>query len=184
MRTLTAEFKAALDDPVYYPAFFLEMDTKDGMVRAWTGHGTYTFLSQPYLGVGKFGGISEVEEDLDLTAQSVEVQLDGVREDMVSMALQSIGRFRRAKIYFALFDADLQLIGSKQILDSFTDVPKLKENIGSLSVSVVLENINADADRTRVFEWTTETQSIFNPRDRGFDYVPRLQEREIIFGRT
>lgn len=184
MRDITSPFRTALDSPVVYPAFFLKMDTKAGMVLAWTGHGPFTFESEIYLGVGKFGGMSEIDEDRDLSAQTVEVQLDGVPADMVSMGLQSIGRFRRAKIWFALFNSNYQLIGAKQILDSYTDVPKFKESPEQLSLAVVLENINADADRPRMFEWTADTQSIFNPKDKGFDYVPRLQERDLIFGRS
>ena len=49
-------------------------------------------------------------------------------------------------------------------------------------VSVTAESLLADWDRPRVRRYNAEDQRLYYPNDKGFEFVPSLVEKQIVWG--
>lgn len=185
-RDLTTALGNALLADRVQPIILAKINTSGGDVRVWSGIGDITFASEIYNGVGNFGGISEVEENTDLGAAGITFNLSGVPSEMVSIALGQIQSNRPATVWLGALDLSTgALIADPyQLFTGFTDVPSIDEGPESAIISLTAENKLIDLDRPRTRRYTTEDQQIDDPTDVGFDFVPSLQDAQVVWGRA
>lgn len=185
-RPITAEMEAASLAERFRPFLAAEIDTADGFIRAHSGTGDLVLDGETYAGVGGFYGIDDVEETTDLAARGIKVSLAGAPSDMLAYALGAMEQGREATIYLGLYDlATWSVIDDPWTLfRGLTDVPEIDENTVAPIISLSLENRLIDLERARVRRYTDEDQKIDDPTDKGFEYVPSLQDRQILFGKS
>lgn len=185
-RSLTTGLGNALQADTVAPILIAKINTAGGDVRVWSGIGNLGFGGETYLGVGSFGGISEVEENTSLAAAGVSFSLSGIPQEMISLMLAQVQHNRPATVWLGALDLTTGgLISSPyQVFTGYTDVPSIDEGAETASITLTAENRLIDLERPRTRRYTTEDQRIDDSTDKGFDFVPSLQDATIIWGRT
>ncbi|PKR54399.1 hypothetical protein [Thalassospira marina] len=176
---LATEFSAAKLGPIVA----VRIGASAGDVRMWSGIGDLTFDGATWLGAGDFLGVSEVTETADVQANGVTFSLSGVSPELVDMALRQIRQGKPAEIYIGSMAENGALIGQPlRVFSGKTDVPVISDDGTSCVVGVTAENALVDLERARVRRYTDQDQKAEYPDDRGFEFVPELQEMEISWG--
>lgn len=182
-RTLTAAMLSELQAGTVRPALLAAIETASGTVRVWSGIGDLVWGGNTYTGVGDLGGVSAIKETSSLEATGCNFQLSGVPASMVSTALGQIRYGRSAKLWLALLDASGAVIADPYaIFSGLTDNATIDETPEAPRITIAAESRFIDLDRPRNRRYTTEDQQIDYPADLGFEFVPGLQDAQIIFG--
>jgi len=183
-RTLTPAILAEISAAVIRPALLLALDTTGGYVYFWTGLGNLVWDGDTYVGAGELAGISEIRESTDLEAAGLSFHLSGVPSALVAVALGSIRQGLAAELRLAFLDASLAVIANPILLwEGFTDVPEISEDGQTATISISSEHRLVDLERPRSRRYTDQDQKIDAPTDLGFEFVPGLQDKQILWGR-
>lgn len=169
-----------------HPILLVEIGTADpaAPVRCWSGLGNLVWNGMTFIGTGLLGKISPLEETSDLKASGVVFELSGVPSAMLSVALSSIRQARAAKIWFCALQGR-ELVGEPYLIHrSLTDVPEIADEGDTVTIRISAENRLIDLERARLRRYTSEDQARTDPDDLGFEYVPSLQDAQLIWGRV
>lgn len=154
-----------------------------GTTYNWTGIGNLTWNGQIFEGVGDHVSFGRMEESRAVKANGTVMSLSDVESSLVSIALQESYQGRLAEIYFVVIDISTgQIIPSPYLVFSgFMDVMEI-EDVGETStISVSVENELIDLFKSLDTYYTSEEQKKFYPNDKGLDFIPSLQDEEIIW---
>jgi hypothetical protein len=93
---------------------------------------------------------------------------------------------KTARIHVGFYDTSTgsSISDPAEIFAGQVDVAAIEETGESSTITVGIESKLVDLDRKRDRRYTKEDLAIDDPTDRGFDQVPSLQDKEILFGRT
>lgn len=183
-RNITAGMDAALVEAEKHPLFIVKIQTAGGDLRAWTGYGNLTFNSEVYLGAGRFGGVSTIQESSDLQANGVTFSLSGIPSAYIAIALGQIRQGLQAFLWLAFLDpATGQIVVAPyQLFKGITDIPIIDEAAETSTISITCENRLARLKTAKLLSYTPEDQKLIDPTDKGFEFVAGLQEKVIEFG--
>mgnify|MGYP000739722093 FL=1 len=189
-RALSAEMLAVATADVVRPIYLVkaEFDStppEDRNLYLWSGFGNLTFNGKNYLGVGNLLSISAVDESTDLTATGASIVLSGIQSPLLAIARDEDYQGRPITIYLGALDDTGDLIASPTVLFSgFMDVMTISEAGETSTISVTAENKLIAFDRSYVRRYTAEDQKIDYPNDMGFEFVAKIADQEIIWGRA
>jgi hypothetical protein len=189
-RSLSAEMLAVATADIVRPIYLVkaEFDStppEDRNLYLWSGFGDLTFNGKNYLGVGNLLSISAVDESTDLTATGASVVLSGIQSTLLAIARDEDYQGRPITIYLGALDDTGDLIASPTVLFSgFMDVMTIAEAGETSTISVTAENKLIAFDRSYVRRYTAEDQKIDYPNDMGFEFVAKIADQEIIWGRA
>lgn len=183
-RALTAGMINALIANAVRPAFLVEMGALNGTVRIWSGLGNIVWNGHTFQGAGNFGGVTAVQEASDLTATGIQLSLAGVNDTWLEIAIAEVRQGYTASLYLACLDTTGSLITDPYLLfQGITDVPEVNESGSQDStITISAENRLINLTRPRERRYTSEDQKLDDPTDKGFDFVPSLQNAVILFG--
>jgi|TARA_R110000744_G_scaffold152542_1_gene266660 hypothetical protein len=183
-RTLSTEMQAVATAEVVRPIYLLDLEFSSGSVYFWSGYGDLNYNSNSYLGAGDLLNIAPVKETADLTANGMIITLAGIKQSLLLLARDEPYQGRPLTIRLGAFDESGDLIASPVILFSgFMDVMTIEDNGETSTIQVSAENKLIAFQRTAVRRYTAEDQKIEHPTDKGFEFVAKIQEKEIIWGR-
>jgi hypothetical protein len=182
MRDITGAVEAAVEAEHVPMLAFVEMQFASGTVRVCNAYETVPWNGFNWLGLGNLGSIEPIEESTELQMNGIGLQLSGVNPALISTALGEQYQGRACKIWFAPLNPTTYVpivdpIGPFRFRMDTMSIEKGK----TATISVTAENRLADWDRARVRRYTDEDQQAEFPGDRFFEFVPELQEKEIIF---
>ena len=187
-RNLTSAFDTAIQQDEVHPVMIVKVNTSGGDVRVWSGIGNLAYDSETYIGTGTFGGVSTQSERVDLSATGVTLSLSGIPSDLVSTALGQIQQGRLCQVWMALLNTSTgALIADPyELFAGFSDVTILTEQADTATIAIQAENRLVDLERARIRRYTDEDQKSdsANSGDKGFEFVPGLQDKIIIFGKS
>jgi len=189
-RALSAEMLAVATADIVRPIYLVkaEFDStppEDRNLYLWSGFGDLTFDGKNYLGVGNLLSISAVDESTDLTATGASIVLSGIQSPLLAIARDEDYQGRPITIYLGALDDTGDLIASPTVLFSgFMDVMTISEAGETSTISVTAENKLIAFDRSYVRRYTAEDQKIDYPNDMGFEFVAKIADQEIIWGRA
>lgn len=83
---------------------FVDLDSPDGRVRAHTGLGDREILGENYVGVGEFGGVSEVQEASDSSPNQVRLTLKVLDGGLVALVMNKAMEGREVAVHMAILD--------------------------------------------------------------------------------
>lgn len=165
------------------PVMLADMDTADGVARVWNGIGDLNWGGVTFKGVGTLLGFGRAEETLDGGATGFVLSLSGLDDELVAASLLSIRQGKAARVWFGARSKTGALIGEPLLVAAGeTDVPQLGDDGESARISISCETRAIDQGRKRVRRYTSADQQIDDPTDRGFEYVPTLQDAQIVWG--
>lgn len=195
----------AIEESVVYPFFAVELlfDNEETL-RMWNGVGELVYEGNSYFGVGNLIDISEVEESSELSVKGARINLSGVPQDVLSLALNEPYQGREANIFFGTFAKGLlqeqpsesyillqdggrielqeQLTSLTKVFSGFMDQMIIDEGPNSSTIELTIENRLIDLERPRVLRYTDPYQKSIYPDDRGLEYVDAIQDQTITWG--
>ena len=111
--------------------------------------------------------------------------MSGIQSPLLAIARDEDYQGRPITIYLGALDDTGDLIASPTVLFSgFMDVMTISEAGETSTISVTAENKLIAFDRSYVRRYTAEDQKIDYPNDMGFEFVAKIADQEIIWGRA
>lgn len=183
-RILSTEMQAVATADLVRPIYLVKMEFDSGDVNLWSGMGSLTFGGDTYLGAGDLLSIGSVTESSDLSATGISINLAGIKQSLVSIARDEPYQGRNITLYLGALDDSGDIIASPVVMfNGFMDVMGISDSGETSTISITAENKLISFERTSVRRFTAEDQKIDYPNDKGFEYVAKIQEKEIIWGR-
>jgi hypothetical protein len=182
-RDIHAATAAAMQAQDVRLAVFFEGQFASGFLRLWTGIGDISWNGHTWTGAGSLIGMSEISETEDVVASGVAVSLSGVPSDLVQIAIDEARQGMPGRVWLALFDANIDFIGEP--VPAFAgrlDVPEITDDAETCTISISYESRLVDLNASREWRYTHESQQVLFPGDRGFDYVTKIQDKEVVWG--
>ena len=105
---------------------------------------------------------------------------------MVSTALGQVQQGRSCQLFLGALNitTGALIADPYELFAGFTDVTVIEENAESATISISAENRLIDLERPRVRRYTDEDQKSEYSTDVGFEFVPSLQDKVIVFGKN
>jgi len=184
MRDLTAGQLAAVNAGVVRPVLLCRLDFESDPLLVHSGVGTITHDGEDFLGIGAYGGVSEVTEGSDARPYDVDLSLSGIPTEFLATTMGEQYQGRGAALYIGLLDADHQVIDEvKQIWSGYMDYPDIV--LGeTATIAVRCRGRANDWNRARVIRYTKEWLRSVYPDDSGLDYVTQMVDRSILWGKA
>jgi hypothetical protein len=183
-RDLTSAMATAIAAGTVRPAIFMEGEfASSQFVRLWTGVGTYPWDGHDWSGGGQLLGISAIEETADNKAVGFVVTLSGMPSANISLALAAARQGKPGKLWLALFNASNVLIADPYLVRrGLFDVMVIDDDGATCTIKAQYEDRLIDLERSRDRRYTNEDQQLDYPGDLGFEFVPSLQDMQIVWG--
>lgn len=187
-RDLDAAIVARLGDRVIYPALFFEgvfwSGGAEAYLRLWSGVGTFAWNGVDWLGGGHLLSVSPVEETSEVRAVGFRVSLNGQASANISLVLQAMRQGKPGKVWLGLLTQAGALVADPTLIKrGKLDVAMIEDSATDCRISVSYEDRLIDLERPREARYTHEDQQRSIPGDRGFEYVPSLQDAKIPWGK-
>ena len=187
-RSITTAFNNAITSQVVRPLLAVELEFSTGTLRFWNGYGDLTMTaggsSNTFTGLGDLMGVSAVSESDQVEAIGATLSLTGIKSSLISSALSANYTNRNASIFLGLFDTNKSVIADVYTLfKGKMDIMKIDEGAESATIVLNLENRLIALDRPKERRYTHEDQQLSFSGDLGFEFVPDLQDKEIIWGK-
>jgi hypothetical protein len=187
-RGITTAFNNAITSQVVRPLVAVELEFSTGTLRFWNGYGDLTMTaggsSNTFTGLGDLMGVSAVSESDQVEAIGATLSLTGIKSSLISAALSANYTNRNASIFLGLFDTNKSVIADVYTLfKGKMDIMKIDEGAESATIVLNLENRLIALDRPKERRYTHEDQQLSFSGDLGFEFVPDLQDKEIIWGK-
>lgn len=181
-RDLEPDLVTEITAPVLRPVMLFEAFFDGGTVRFWNGLGELTALGNTYTGSGNLLSVSDFEETQDLNAQGITLTLSGIPSNLLSVALGEDYKSRECNIYIgALDDTNILVSDPYRVFSGFMDVMKIIEGGETSEIQLSAESKAVILTRKKDRRYTPEDQKKDFTGDKGLDFVPLMQDREIIW---
>lgn len=179
-RDITATVNNALDDPVIYPFFAVDLMFTTAPLYVWSGYGDLVIGAKTYIGVGNLLSISSIQETTELDAKGASLTMSGIPTSFLSLALAEPYQGRECRIYFGVTSAPSDYV---EVFSGEMDQMNISEESETCNVQITAENILVKLERPVVRRFTHEDQRTRYPTDLGFQYVATLQGLDLVWGR-
>lgn len=184
-RNLTAGMITALTAAQNRPILLFEGTFSTGALRLWTGTGPLTWDSKTWEGNGLFIAVQLATETGDIEATGITIQLSAPSAAVVSLVLGTVRMGQPGKIWLAMLDANGAVISTPYLIFSgLFDSAEIEENESAPEIVLKYETKLIELERGKTFRYTTDSQRIFSSSDRGFEYVPKIQDWDGFWGKT
>ena len=188
-RNITNAFKTAITSKVVKPIMAVELDFSDGILKMWNGYGDLTMnaggSSKTFTGQGDLLGITDIEESSTLSMSGVTLTLAGIKSSLISTALSANYTNRNGALYLGLFDPSNNVIADVYTLfRGKMDVLNIQEGHQTTVITLKLESRLITFEKAANRMYTLEDQQVDFPNDLGFEFIPDLQDKEIIWGKA
>ena len=183
-RTLSTEMQAVATAELVRPIYLVKMEFTSGNLFLWSGLGSLVYSGDTYVGTGDLMAISPIKESEELTANGVTFTVSGVKESLIQKARDEPYQGRKITLYLGAFDENADIISSPVVLFSgFMDVMTISDSGETSTITIAAENKLISFDRSSIRRFTAEDQKIDYPTDKGFEFVSKISQQEIIWGR-
>lgn len=184
-RGVTSAWLAQAEASSSAPIFFFEGAFANGVfVRLWTGIGDIAWDSKTWLGNGWLHNIIPYREDTEINASNMQIELAGVPASTISLVLGQTRQGATGKLWVGFLNSSGAVVDPYLQFEGKFDTAEVNEGADGSVLTMSYESELVELERPKEFRFNQETQKYFYPEDRGFEYVQRLQETPIFWGRT
>jgi hypothetical protein len=171
---------ASLTSNRIVPGFLADIVFRSGEQHVWTGPCDLVWNGNAYRGVGVLGKIGGIVEGTTVSADGSSVSLSGIDPALLSESLSDVQLGAPATIWFALFDAALNVLGTPYPLFVGTvDQPVIQLGVEDLTITLKLENRLINLQRAGMRRYTAADQNLYYPDDTFFDWVDILNDQAL-----
>jgi hypothetical protein len=183
-RALTSGVQTAVAADVVRPVTLVKMAFDSGTVHYSGADRAITYSGDSYIGIGNFAGFSVVEEGVDLQTYSVTISISGVPTSLLSISLSEDYQNRFVTLYQGFLNDSYALIADP--VEIFKGrVNQMNIEAGeTATISLSVESRLVDWERPRIRRYNNADQQVAFSGDKGFEFVPQMVEKELIWGRV
>lgn len=188
-RTLTAavttESKAAV---VHGPVLCVKLEYDSAPVRVCSADRDFVINvdgdgNQTFLGVGRIGSISAMQENTDFKAAGISMSLRGLPSEFISLALSEPYQGRPVKLWVLYLDPSFQVIADP-LLAWEGMIDTMNVAVGETAmVTLTAEHELVRWEQPNISRYTNEDQQLQFPGDLGLEFMPNA-DREFLWGFT
>ena len=183
-RTVPAALLTALDGDEIEVFYAVDLAFDSGNMRLWTGYGDKTINSQTYTGTGNLLTIDGLEEASDLSARGTTLTLNGLDSTIITYALTEEYQGRLVTIYWGVGT------NTVEVFSGYMDKMTIQDSAESATISLTVESRLIALERPNIRRYTREshagvrTAKGLSGSDTFFDWVTKLQDKQIVWGRA
>jgi hypothetical protein len=164
------------------PVMFYEGEFAADTLRLWTGVGSKSWNGYTWTGLGNLIAITPIRETTSTEATGFQISVTGESSSHASRALQSCRQNKPGKLWLgALTAAGAVVADPVQVRAGKLSHPEMSDDGKQATITVVYEDELTDLERARERRYTSEDQALDYPDDRGFDFVPQLQDASLVW---
>jgi hypothetical protein len=178
-RTVPSAILTALAQPEVEPFYAVEIDLDSGPLRLWTGYGDRTIEGNTYTGGGTLMSIEGLEEVADLSAKNITLTLSGMPAEVISLALQEPYQRRKVRVLWGVRDVS----DFVEVFSGSLNQMVIEDSAESGTISVTVDSKLVELERASNRRYTSESHKARYPSDTFFDFVAKIQDKQIVFGR-
>jgi hypothetical protein len=182
-RDMTPTMQAAVAAEVLRPVTLVKISLDSGIIAVHSALGDIAWNGHTYLGVGNMGNLSEIHEGNSIAPYGIRATLSGIPAAMISTVLGEHYQGRPAEVYLALLDEAYELLVDPTLAFrgrcDFADI-QLGEQA---AIQLTIKSRLADWQRPRIRRFNHEDQQAVYPGDLGLEYVAKMVEKPIVWGR-
>ena len=187
-RNITTAFNNAISAQTVIPFFAVSLAFSTGTLYLWNGYGDISLTAggstNTYTGLGDASGLSPVDEQSAIQASGANLVLNGVKSSLISTALSAQYTNRDGKIFLGMFDASKNVVADVYTLFvGKMDVMIIRETGETSTIELKLENRLIALERAIERRYTDEDQKNLFPGDKGFEFIPDLQDKQLVWGK-
>lgn len=182
-RDLTAGMVTQVTADALAPIYLFEGLFDSGALRFWTGYGSITWNGVEWTGAGDLIGISDLTESQELKAVGASITLSGMPSELIAVALLEEYQGRDINVYLGAMQGSQIVADPYLLFGGIADVMAIEEAGETASITMTVESRLIDLERARLRRYEHEDQQLDFAGDLGFEYVPTLQDKAILFGR-
>lgn len=184
-RDLTTALETEVTAGTLRPVLFIEAEFDAGFLRLWSGLGEISWDGKTWTGAGGVLAFSPPDETLDNRASGGTITLQGITSDVLSTVIGEAVQGAPVKAWLGAFDESGDIIADPyQWLDGELDVPSIEDSGETCTISVSVENrLQALLERAPEWRYTPESHAIEYPGDKFFEFVPKIQDVQVPWGR-
>jgi hypothetical protein len=182
-RSLTSTLISALSTNKLNPVNLVYIGVDTGYY--YTDHyKAITFNGNTYLASSIFLGASEAQESSEVSANSLVLKFSGADQTMTSLFLNYDYMNKQAFVYRGFLDSSQALISNPFLLfEGKIENFNLEERDNTSEVLISVASHWVDFDKIAGRKTNTNSQKLFFPNDKGFDYASK-SVKEIKWGRA
>jgi len=177
MRSLTTAAQTAIAAGNVQPFYLVSVAYPSGTAYYWTGIGTIVWDSQEWTGAGDLTGVSAITQTSDTNAEGITLTFNGANSDTVSSVISEANQTVPVIIYLGFLDSTgVIVVDPVQCFYGNVDVPTLQDDGETVDISITCENALIALSGSSQRRYTQASQAIDYPTDKGFQYVPIVQQ--------
>ncbi len=183
-RGMSAAMLTEMGADLNRPFHLFEFHFDDEVVRITDAYRHIDWGGNNYIANGDHIAFDPIEESRDITIHRIGLSLSGVDQVWVATFLSKKYVGRTVRIYKGFFTAAAAVVVDPLLLFEGTmDGPSITEDPeeGTVVVSGVATNHFADWERLSGRHSNSESQGLFFPGDRGFEFVSDIN-RTLVWG--
>lgn len=184
-RNLTAGMVTQVQAAKLQPFLLFEGEFADSaFLRLWTGVGDLSWNGYTWTGGGQLIQISPVGESTNIEALGFTATVSGMPSVNISIALQSLRQGKPGKVWLGVFDQTTGEIVPDPYLvqEGKFDVAVIDDDGDKCTIAASYESRLVELLKPRDRRYTHEDQRLDYLSDKGFQFVPSLQDRVLIWG--
>ncbi len=181
-RTLDVDLEAGARSPDFRYIVFVQLSFTLGVVYIHNGIGTYTWGGNDWLGVGAFGSIEPMEENLKLVDNPVVLALSSVTPEIIEAIKTEDIYHKSADVYVGTLNDEDELIGTPtNWITGYMDAASISmgEEDG---IAISIQTFAARLRRRNNKRYTLEDHQDDHPGDVFFSFLHLLQDLEVNWG--
>jgi len=178
MRGIDVATLAAMSAPNVRMALLGELHFASDIVYVWTGLGALPYGGNSYLGLGKLGTVSVIQEGSAVQADGITISLEGIDASMINEALGEIQQGLPCIISMAFFDTSSPPAMISAPVVCFAgrmDEPTIDEGTENCTITIAVENRMALLQQQHERRYSDQEQRRDYPNDCGLMYTNLIQ---------
>lgn len=185
MRTTTTAVSNALSRDNVPMLCLVQMDFTGGTVRCCNAGYPFDWGGHTWLGLGQLGSISAVQEGSDLQEYGLALTLSGIDPNQIALSQDPADYYQRpCTIWLAPLD-DNYLVLADPVIVFAGRMDTMVVKLGSTAtIQMTVESKLTDWNRPRIRRYNHEDQTSEYPEDMGLQYVTKMVEAELKWGRA
>jgi hypothetical protein len=174
--------QTALAGAVCRPVVLAEFEFDSGTVNLWSGMGDLVWDSKTWSGVGALIGVEFPEESIDGVISGATFSLTGVDNAWISIGLSENAQGRAATLWYAeRDDAGVIISDPIKFFSGVMDVMPIVAGESTCTIQLTIERRTYD-QRPEGSLYDNESQQRKFPNDKGLEFIPALQEKQVSWG--
>ena len=160
-----------------------EFDTDDILV--WTGTDDLVIGSETYAGAGSLISISNVEDSVELKSSGMMVTISGMDSTVLNYALTENYQNRMITLFMGFtMGGSNEVAGVLTLFKGRMTNMTINDSPDGATIALSAENRLVDLKRPSNLRYTKNSQKYIHATDTGFNRVNKIQDMEIIWGRS